>query len=131
MMKNTHALAFCFICAASPAAEKTSPREPGLEMFDPKVADLSALWRLASPINHVRKGSPPILILQGANDVIVKPEQATVLDAKLNELGVEHQTVLIPETGHAFTQHSVKAMDIATLTVAFFDKHLKPAKSKP
>ena len=104
--------------------------EQSLEMFDPKAADLSALWRLASPITHVRKGSPPILILQGATDVIVKPEQATVLDAKLNELGVEHQTVLIPKTGHTFTLHSVKTMDIATLTVAFFDKHLKPANAK-
>ena len=102
-----------------------------LEMFDPKTADLSALWRLASPINHARKGSPPILILQGAKDAIVKPEQATVLDAKLNELGVEHQTVIIPDTPHTFTLHSVKTMDIATLTVAFFDKHLKPSKTKP
>ena len=93
--------------------------------------DLSALWRLVSPIHHVRKGSPPILILQGAKDMIVKPEQATVLDAKLNELGVEHQTVLIPETAHTFTLHSVKTMDLATLTVAFFDKYLKPAKAKP
>ena len=104
--------------------------EQSLEMFDPNAADLSALWRLASPIRHVRKGVPPILVLQGANDVIVKPEQATVLDAKLNEFGVEHQTVLIPETGHTFTLHSVKTMDIATLTVAFFDKHLKPANAK-
>ncbi len=100
--------------------------EKKLEMFDANAADLSALWRLASPIHHVRKGSPPILILHGAKDVIVKPEQAIALDAKLSELGVEHQTVLIPETGHTFTLHSVKTMDIATLSVAFFDKYLKP-----
>ena len=105
--------------------------EKMLEMFDPNAADLSALWRLASPIHHVRKRIPPILILQGAKDVLVKPEQATALDAKLNELGVEHQTVLIPETGHTFTLHSVKTMDIAAMTVVFFDKHLKPAKTKP
>jgi len=102
-----------------------------LEMFDPKVTDLSALWRLASPVHHVCKDSPPVLILQGAKDVIVKPEQATLLDAKLSELRVEHQTVLIPETPHTFTLHSVKTMDIATLTVAFFDKHLKPKAKKP
>ena len=105
--------------------------EKRLEMFDPNAADLSALWRLASPIQHVRKDSPPVLILQGAKDAIVKPEQAVVLDAKLSEHGVEHQTVLIPDTAHTFTLHSVKTMDIAALTVAFFDKHLKPAKTKP
>ena len=105
--------------------------EKKLEMFDAKAADFSALWRLASPIQHVRKDSPPVLILQGAKDVIVKPEQAVVLDAKLSEIGVEHQTVLIPDTAHTFTLHSVKTMDIAALTVAFFDKHLKPTKTKP
>jgi hypothetical protein len=49
-----------------------------------------------------------------------------LFDAKLTAVGVEHQTVIIPGTPHTFTLHSVKNMDLAKITVAFFDKCLKP-----
>ncbi len=101
-----------------------------LEMFPTDAKDPVAMWHLASPIHHIQKDSPPVLTLHGTEDKIVNPDQATALDARLTELGVEHQTLLLPGTGHTFTLHSVKAMDVATLTVAFFDRYLKPAAGK-
>lgn len=98
-----------------------------LEMFPAQSADPVAMWHLASPINHVQHDSPPVLTFHGAKDEIVNPNQAKMLDARLTELGVEHQTVILPDSAHTFTLHSVKEMDIAALTVAFFDRYLKPA----
>ncbi len=98
-----------------------------LEMFPANVADPVAMWHLASPLHHIHKGCPPVLTFHGAKDEIVNPSQALTLDAELREAGVEHQTVILPDSAHTFTLHSVKEIDIAALAVAFFDKHLKPA----
>lgn len=101
-----------------------------MHMFPKDTPDLAALWRQASPVHYVRADNPAVLILQGEADTIVRPTQARLLDEKLTHAGVEHQTVIIPDTPHTFTLHSVKSIDLAKLTVAFFDKHLKTSSSR-
>jgi acetyl esterase/lipase len=87
------------------------------------------LWKLASPVTHVSKTSPPTLILHGTKDTTVNREQATDLAAKLKEHAVEHELVLLDGVGHSFTlqtwQRKPLPRDLRPLVVAFFDKHLK------
>jgi acetyl esterase/lipase len=88
-----------------------------------------AAWKLASPVYHISKGSPPTLILHGLIDSTVDYEQAKELAAKLKEHGVENQLVLLENVGHTFDlqgwQHKPLPLDVRSMVVGFFDKHLK------
>jgi acetyl esterase/lipase len=66
---------------------------PGYEM----KPDLRAL---ASPIVHIRRNSPPVYTLHGAEDKTVLPDSARQLDAALRAAGVEHRLNLMPGLGH-------------------------------
>ncbi len=54
----------------------------------------------ASPVNYVSSNSAPTLLLHGDNDNLVPLEQATLLNGKLAELGVQHELVVYPGQGH-------------------------------
>jgi acetyl esterase/lipase len=91
-----------------------------------------ALWKLASPVYHVTKQTVPTLILHGTADTTVDRDQATELAAKLKEAGVEHQLVMVPGVGHTFDLETWKKkplpIDVKTMVVEFFDRHLKPTR---
>jgi dipeptidyl aminopeptidase/acylaminoacyl peptidase len=53
-----------------------------------KYSEIPDQYKLASPISHVTKNSPPTLILQGTIDDTVFMSQSDLLYAKLQELGV-------------------------------------------
>ncbi len=91
---------------------------------------------LASPINYLAAGIPPILILQGTADTTVDRDQSNDLDTRLTALKREHQLILIPGIGHTFDLEKWNGkplpMDLRPVVTAFFDKHLKLAtKPKP
>lgn len=90
---------------------------------DPKT------WKLASPINHVSKSTPPTLILQGIIDTTVDRDQSKELARKLEENGLEHQLILLENVGHTFDLQSWAKKplpcDLRPIVIAFFDKHLK------
>lgn len=103
-------------------------RDAGL--FPDKRGENEAKWRLASPVNHVSKMSPPTLILHGMADTTVDREQSVQLATTLADLGVEHELKLIPGIGHTFEleqwQRKPLPEDLRPLVVKFFDRHLKP-----
>ena len=86
-------------------------------------------WKLASPVYHISKSTPPTLILHGKIDSTVDYEQALELDKKLTECGVEHQLVMIEGVGHTFDLQgwAKKPLpyDLRPVVISFFDKHLK------
>ncbi len=106
------------------------PREAGL--FTDARGQNPEKWKLASPVYHVSKGSPPTLILHGTADTTVDREQSVELDRKLAQFGVEHQLILLPGVGHTFDleqwQRKPLPQDLRPVVVGFFDQHLKPAK---
>lgn len=55
----------------------------------------------ASTVSRVAPGVPPTLILHGARDPLVPPDQARRLAAALARAGVAHTLYLIPGAGHA------------------------------
>ena len=52
------------------------------------------------PITHVRRGAPPVLLLQGDADDVVKPRNATMLAAALTAAGASATAKLYPGVGH-------------------------------
>ena len=58
------------------------------------------LYAKASPVTHVTKDDPPILLIHGDKDTVVPLQQDELLDAKLTRVGVPHSMVLKNGRGH-------------------------------
>lgn len=81
-----------------------------------------------SPVHHVSKDNPPILILHGTFDALVPYAQSEEFVAALKANGVDVLLQTLPGSGHggpAFGKPAVSA-----LIQNFFDKHLKGANVK-
>jgi acetyl esterase/lipase len=59
-------------------------------------------YREASPINYVQRESPRTLLIHGAWDDAVPPEQSRLLARALEQAGVPTELVLVPAARHAF-----------------------------
>lgn len=55
-----------------------------------------------SPIHHVDRLNAPILILQGAEDRVVPPNQAETMAAAVRAKGLPVAMVIFPDEGHGF-----------------------------
>jgi len=60
----------------------------------------AAVMKEASPVTYVRKGNPPVLSLQGAQDTAVPPQQAQELHRALKQAGVTEKLVIYDGEGH-------------------------------
>ncbi|MBI5770462.1 MAG: alpha/beta hydrolase [Verrucomicrobia bacterium] len=94
-------------------------------------ADNKAAYRLASPVSHIGRKTPPTLILHGDKDTTVDLRQSTDLAALLAKAGVPHELVVVPGAGHTFdwATWSKKPLsrDVRAIALAFLEKHLAPA----
>jgi len=77
----------------------------------------------SSPTTYISKDDPPVLSLHGADDRLVPPEQARLLDEKMREAGASHTLMILDGQAHGFRgEGSAKAR---AAMYAFFEKHLK------
>ena len=76
-----------------------------------------------SPINHVAAIDTPLIVLQGAEDVIVPPSQAELIVSALKSKGVKVAYLLFPDEQHGFRQadNIVRALEAE---LAFFGEVL-------
>lgn len=81
-----------------------------------------ALYRKASPVNHVSRKSPPVFIYHGTADDLVPIEHPKAFIAALEKQGVEHETYWIEGRSHIFT-HLFPAQAISK-AIDFLDKNL-------
>jgi acetyl esterase/lipase len=95
-----------------------------LPMFRKTRAEAPEAYQQASPLTHVDKNDPPILILHGTADKTVSVDDSKALDAALTKAGVEHQLVIVEGAPHSFHLEP-KQQDLRPLVLGFFDKHLK------
>lgn len=113
----------------SPDGTPLEKRVPSDAVFGDKPTLSEADRALASPITHLKKGIPPILILHGDRDTTVDIDQSRDLDKRLTELNLEHQLIVVPGAGHTFDLQTWNkrplAMDLRPIVTGFFDKHLK------
>jgi len=84
----------------------------------------AAMWRNASPVNHIEKNSPPTLILHGTRDTTVDRDQSKELYAALQKAGVDSELKMIEGAGHAWPLKT-KDFDLRTDVVEFFNLNLK------
>ena len=76
-------------------------------------------FRRASPVTYARPGTPPILTVHGEKDLVVSPEQALLLDARMKEVGALHTLIIKKGLGHTD--------EIDQAVWDFLDTALKPA----
>lgn len=69
-------------------------------IWKPSQGDPKAARRLASPVNHVRKDMPPILILHSDNDRSVPIENALLMVNALKKANAPHDFRRYKEMGH-------------------------------
>jgi dipeptidyl aminopeptidase/acylaminoacyl peptidase len=78
-----------------------------------------AVYTARSPIHHTDRFSTPMLLLQGAEDPIVPPDQSRRMVEALRSRGVPCAYVEFPDEGHGFRKASsiVRALEAE---LAFF-----------
>jgi dipeptidyl aminopeptidase/acylaminoacyl peptidase len=108
---------------------KPAPPATSLAVFG--STDVKApVFRDASPVTHVTRNSPPVLIMHGLVDPQVDVGQPKSLAAALKAHGVEHETYYLEGVGHTFSfqMWSKKPMtrDLRPVALAFLAKHLGP-----
>jgi acetyl esterase/lipase len=85
-------------------------------------------WRLASPVTHVAKTSPPTLIVHGLSDPTVDYLQAVELANVLRARDVPHELLLLEGIGHMFHfdawQDRPMPAHVRPAVFAFLAKHL-------
>ncbi len=64
--------------------------------------EAEATYAARSPINHTHMLSAPMIILQGADDKVVPPNQSEMMVDALAAKGVPHAYVLFEGEGHGF-----------------------------
>jgi acetyl esterase/lipase len=99
-------------------------------LFSASGGNTTNNMRDASPVTYVSATTVPTLTIHGTADNNVYRGQATTLEAKLKEAGVEHETILLDGVGHSFnlTQTFDKkplSRDLRPVVIGFFDNHLK------
>jgi len=61
-----------------------------------------SIYEQSSPITFVSNQSCPTFLLHGGIDIVVPPEQATILDNKLQASNVPHLLQIYPNDGHGW-----------------------------
>jgi acetyl esterase/lipase len=79
----------------------------------------------ASPLTWVRRDVPPVLTMQGRDDVIVPPVQALALHAALRAVGATERLVLV-DGGHDLGSWPEAQRNLAFMAaIAFLAEHLR------
>jgi len=83
----------------------------------------------ASPVTYIRRGSTPFLVLQGAQDAIVPPDQASELVQRLHDAGEVARQVMAEHADHELVSADPGPGDpspaqLAQYAVSFLERYL-------
>lgn len=84
--------------------------------------------RRYSPMEFVKVGAPPFLLIHGERDELVPARQSERFHARLQKAGVPSQLVLVPGVGHDFGSRDGKSPAQEAEIFRFLERRLKPAK---
>ncbi|GAC1623014.1 MAG: hypothetical protein PVS2B2_15560 [Candidatus Acidiferrum sp.] len=87
------------------------------------LPDREQIAKRVSPLTYVRRGLPPILMIQGDADTVVPYSHSVRLHAALDKAGVPNELVTIPGGQHGGFSHAEMEMAYAHIW-AFFAKYL-------
>lgn len=108
---------------AAYAKDDTAQRSTLGPLLGAKYTEKPALHNAASPIQHVKKGSPPWLLFHGTKDWLVDIEQTRAFAKKLKDVDANVTFVEVPGEGHGWTGATLR--DTTRQTIEFFAAHLK------
>lgn len=94
-----------------------------LKMFAKTREEAPELYRQASPITYLDEQDPPTFIAHGTADETVGIDQSEKLVAKLKELGVPHEYVVVAHAPHSFGLRPLQ-MDLKPAVLGFLRKHI-------
>ena len=77
-------------------------------------------WRWASPINHINRDGPPLLLLHGANDDSVPTSQSTEFAKRYRGAGASVEVQILAGAPHAFWNYSPWFSDAMERAARFF-----------
>ncbi len=86
-----------------------------------RAAELA--WQ-SSPVAHVGTWRSPVLLIHGDDDRNVRFAETTDLARRLEEAGVYHESIVIPDDTHHFLRHS-NWVRVNEATFEFIDRMLK------
>ncbi|MDN5804632.1 MAG: prolyl oligopeptidase family serine peptidase, partial [Microlunatus sp.] len=94
--------------------------------------EASETYRERAPIRHVDRLSVPLLLLQGAEDVVVPPNQAETMATAVRTKGLPVAMIIFEGEGHGFRRaESIKAALEAQLYFLGRVFDFKPADELP
>jgi len=96
----------------------------GSDKFDGPTA---ARMHEASPVEHVKPGLPPFLLVHGSADTRVAYGQSTNFQAVLRKAGVTCDLITVPGGGHGMKNWAKLGSDYQAQVVAWLQRALKPA----
>ena len=112
-------------------------REDSQDRFGPRILkpdskpeEKLALYREVSPINYLKKDSPPLLMIHGDGDTTISVKHAYYMRQKAAALQAPVETMIIKNAGHNWrkadgtTPIEPSADVIYKRTVAFIAEHL-------
>lgn len=85
-----------------------------------------AVYKRASPIEHVTKDTPPVLMIHGTADFIVPIIHSERMLKKLQDAGVTAELIAVKGEGHGWSGKT--ATKTTQDAVKFLDEHLKGKK---
>lgn len=100
----------------------SSPDSPEARLWGKATADAIDLAREASPLTYLSRDTPPILILHGNSDGVVKLSQSELFEAALKRAGAPGELVILPGVGHSHVDVWLRKRDHI---LAFFERHLQ------
>ena len=105
--------------------DRFGPRILGEGRVTPE--EKSHLYREMSPVNYLKKSSPPLLMIQGDNDTTIPVKHAYQMEKKAEELQAPVQTVIVKNSGHNWRTVGAPIEptreEIVRVTVEFLVKH--------
>jgi acetyl esterase/lipase len=84
-----------------------------------------SLLDLISPIHHVHKDIPPVLILHGRPDGVIPYQHSELLFEKINEVCGEGRAEILLYEDRNHADHAFNTDENAAVIAAFFDRYLK------
>lgn len=104
-------------------AEKTINNDAVVKLLGGTPQQMPELARTASPLTYVGPGGPPVMILQGEDDMVVPAAQSKRLHEALDKAGVKNEYVLLPRAIHSDLRFWTDAMHERVL--AFIEEAVK------
>ncbi len=89
---------------------------------------LQVAWE-SSPVSSMATWRSPVLVIHGDDDRNVRFNQSADLVRRLDDHGVPHETLVIPEDTHHFLRHA-NVLTVYNATAEFLERKLMPGTSE-